>query len=130
MQIYNCTICLNPAKIAEKQQEACRIIIEMNQVILLLLIFVSFKYKTNITGNIYDGGHDANKVGKNETEIAVPLKHSSNFWRTLNIPLITCEIELILTWSKYCALADMTVRAARNNNDPPQFLHKLDYNFK
>ena len=30
-----------------------------------------------------------------------------------------CEIQLILTWSKNCALADMTVRAAGNNNDPP-----------
>ena len=37
----------------------------------------------------------------------------------MNIPFINCEIELILTWSKNCALADMTVRAAGNNNDPP-----------
>ena len=36
----------------------------------------------------------------------------------MNIPFINCEIELILTWSKNCALADMTVRAAGNNNDP------------
>ena len=33
--------------------------------------------------------------------------------------MINCETELILTWSKNCALADMTVRAAGNNNDPP-----------
>ena len=58
----------------------------------------SFKYKTSITGNIYDGDDDVNKVGKNETEIIVPLKHLSKFWRTLNMPLINCEIELILTW--------------------------------
>ena len=32
--------------------------------------------------------------------------------------MISCEIELILTWSKNCALADMTVRAAGNNNHP------------
>ena len=47
----------------------------------------SFKYKTSITGNSYNVGageavYDANKVGKNETEIIVPLKHLSNFWRT------------------------------------------------
>ena len=78
----------------------------------------SFKYKTSITGNTYDG-NDANKIGKNETEVVIPLKHLSNFWRTLNIPLINCEIELILTCSKNCTLADMTVRAARNNNVPP-----------
>ena len=54
----------------------------------------SFKYKTSITGNTYnvdekitndDGNevnnpkYDASKVGKNETEVALPLKHLSNF---------------------------------------------------
>ena len=29
----------------------------------------------------------------------VPLKYLSNFWRTLEMPLISCEVELILTWS-------------------------------
>ena len=43
----------------------------------------------------------------------------SNFWVNLNIPLINCKVELILTWTKNCALADMTVAPARNNNDPP-----------
>ena len=65
----------------------------------------SFKYWTSITGNTYDGDEDANKVGKNETEVAIPLNRLSKFWRTLNISLINCEIELILTWSKNCALA-------------------------
>ena len=90
----------------------------------------SFKYKTSITGNTYDGDDDANKVGKNETEIVIPLKHLSNFWRTLNIPLINCEIELILTWSKNCALADMTVRAARNNNNAPVIVAPAGLEFK
>ena len=30
----------------------------------------------------------------------VPLKYLSSFWRTLEIPLINCEIELILTCSR------------------------------
>ena len=73
-----------------------------------------FKYKTSIAGNTYnvsaaEDGYDAEKVGKNETEIVIPLKNLSNFWRTLNIPLINWEIELILTWSKNCVLADMEV---------------------
>ena len=85
----------------------------------------SFKYKTSITGNTYnigDGeeGYDANKVGKNETEVVILLKHLSNFWRSLNIPLVNCEVELILTRSKNCVLADMTVRV----------LHQLDQNLK
>ena len=77
----------------------------------------SFKYQTSIHGNTYnvgagDAGYDANKVGKNKTEVVIPLKHLSNFWRSLNIPLINCEVELILTWSKNYVLADTTVRAA------------------
>ena len=79
----------------------------------------SFKYKTSITGNTYnvgagEAGYDANKVGKNETEVVIPLKYLSNFWRTLNIPLINCEVELILNWSKNCVLADMKANAAAN----------------
>ena len=44
----------------------------------------SFKYKTSITGNNYNLGvsnadYDANKVGKNETEVPILLKHLNNF---------------------------------------------------
>ena len=86
----------------------------------------SFKYKTRITGNTYnigDGkeGYDANKVGKNETEVAIPLKHLSNFWRSLNIPLINCEVELILTWFKNCVLIDKLTRAADYGANPRVF---------
>ena len=56
---------------------------------------------------------------KNITEVYIPLKHLSNFWRALNIPLIKCEVELTLTWSKNCVLANMTERDAGNNDDPP-----------
>ena len=90
----------------------------------------SFKYKTNITGNTYDGGYDAGKVSKNETEIVVPLKYLSNFWRTLNISLINCEIELILIWSKNCVLADMTLRDAGNNYDPPEIVAPTGLEFQ
>ena len=79
----------------------------------------SFRYKTSITGNTYnagagEAGYDANKVGKNETEVVIPLKHLNNFWKSLNISLINCEVELVLTWSKSCVLADKTVDAAAN----------------
>ena len=104
----------------------------------------SFKYKTSITGNTYnvdltigDGGnpipnpdYDANKAGTKETEVVIPLKHLNNFWRSLDILLINCEVELILTWSKNCALADMTVRAAGNNNDPPAIVAPTGLEFQ
>ena len=34
----------------------------------------------------------------------MPLKHLSNFWRTLDVPSINCEINLILTWSENSVL--------------------------
>ena len=36
----------------------------------------------------------------------VPLKYLSNFWRTLEVPLINCEVNLILTWSSTCVITD------------------------
>ena len=44
--------------------------------------------------------------------------------------MINCEIELILTWSKNCVLADMTVRAAGNNNDPPAIVAPTGLEFQ
>ena len=95
----------------------------------------SFKYKTSITGNTYivgdgEASHDANKVSKNKTKVVIPLKRLSNFSRALNIPLINCEVELILTWFKNCALADMTVRAAGNDNNPPAIVAPTGLEFK
>ena len=42
--------------------------------------------------------------GTKNVEIMVPLKYLSNFWRTLEMPLINCEVNLILTWSSTCVL--------------------------
>ena len=39
----------------------------------------------------------------------VPLKYLSNFWRTLEMPLINCEVNLILTWSSTCVLVATAV---------------------
>ena len=50
----------------------------------------SFKFKVKITGRT---GNDGTK----DVEIMVPLKYLSNFWRTLEMPLINCEVNLILT---------------------------------
>ena len=72
----------------------------------------SFNYKTSITGKLE--GCDTEK----EAEIVVPLKHLSNFWRTLDMPLINCEINLILTWSENCVLTSKATRDANLNAHP------------
>ena len=56
-----------------------------------------FNFKAKITGQT---GNDGTK----DVEIMVPLKYLSNFWRTLEMPLINCEVNLILTWLSSCVL--------------------------
>ena len=51
---------------------------------------------------------------KKEVEIAVPLKYLSSFWRTLDVPLINCEVPLILTWSRECGLTSMERKVVTN----------------
>ena len=38
----------------------------------------------------------------------MPLKYLSNFWRTLKNPLINCEVNLELTWSRDCVITNST----------------------
>ena len=59
----------------------------------------SFKYKASIVGNTENNGT------KNAVKIAVPLKYLCNFWRSLEMPLINCKIELSLDWTENCVLA-------------------------
>ena len=57
----------------------------------------SLNFKTKITGETNNGGII-------NIEIMVPLKYLSNFWRTLEMPLINCELELVLDWSASCVI--------------------------
>ena len=51
-------------------------------------------------------------------EIIVPLKYLHNSWRTLEMPLINCEVNLILTSSWTCVITNSTCsgRFARTDN--------------
>ena len=64
----------------------------------------SFKSKVKITGNTPNNGNTK------DFEIIVPLKYLTNFWRTLEMPLINCEVNLILTWSKDCVITNLQVK--------------------
>ena len=63
------------------------------------------KFKQKVTGET--GAH-----GTNDVEIMVPLKYWSNIWRTLEVPLINCEINLILTWSANCVVSNAAANQA------------------
>ena len=46
----------------------------------------------------------ANRTGTKTVSLVVPLKYLGNFWRALNIPLISCEVSLELKWDKNCII--------------------------
>ena len=85
----------------------------------------TFNYKNKIIGNTYNvdstivpaaGGarvanpdYDANNFGKKSIELAIPLKYLGNFWRALNIPLISCEVSLELKWNKTCVITTQQI---------------------
>ena len=62
----------------------------------------SFKSKIKITGKTPNNGNTK------DVEILVPIKYLSNFWRTLKMAEIICEVELLLTWSKNCVISSAT----------------------
>ena len=82
----------------------------------------AFKYKNKIIGNTYNvdaaaAGYDVNKKGTQAIELAIPLKLLGNFWRALNIPLISCEVSLELKWNKNCVITSLENRII--NAGPP-----------
>ena len=85
-----------------------------NEIMHSILNSESFDYKANFMEN----GVTQNNLTKNNVKIVVPLKYLSNFWRSLNISLINCEVELILTWFKSCALINKCTRDADYDADP------------
>ena len=98
----------------------------------------SFKSKTKITGKT------AAADNTKDVEIIVPLKYLSNFWRALEMPLINCEVNLILTWSKDCAISSSTGETkfaitetklyvsvvTLSTEDNAKLLQQLKYGFK
>ena len=57
----------------------------------------SFRYKANLVGNTTGAIANTASSVKN-TKLVVPLKYLSNFWRSLEMPLINCKIHLELNW--------------------------------
>ena len=62
----------------------------------------SFNFKVKIIGQTENDG-------TNNVEITVPLKYLGNFWRTSEMSLINCEVNLILNWSANCVIVSTNV---------------------
>ena len=77
-----------------------------------------FEYKTKVIGST---SNDNDII---DAEVIVPLEYLSNFWRSLDLPLINCEIELDLRWTRNCVISEIprTARVAGNQNANPPVL--------
>ena len=70
----------------------------------------SFEYKTKLVVKM------PNNDNILDAEVVVPSKYLSNFWRSLDLPVINCEIELDLPWSKECIISEISVTPAIAGN--------------
>ena len=65
----------------------------------------SLKYKIKLLGNVTEVAGDAAGIRRLNVKVVVPLNFLSNFFRSLEMPLINCKIKLNLTWEKECVLS-------------------------
>ena len=79
----------------------------------------SFKYKANLIGNT-----DANGVNRKEenVKIAVPLEYLSNFWRSIEMPLIICKVEISSKWTEKCILSSSGTDATFKITDAKPYI--------
>ena len=78
----------------------------------------SFKYKVSLLGNLVLDGN----ITKRSVKVVLPLKYLSNFFRSLEMPLINCKIKLDLTWKKECVLSTDTGNAVFIINDTKMYV--------
>ena len=82
----------------------------------------SLKYKIKVLGNVTEVAGDAAGVRRLNVKVVVPLKYLSNFFRSLEMPLINCKIKLNLTWKKECVLSTGAGEAVFIINDTKLYI--------
>ena len=78
----------------------------------------SFKYKVSLLGNPVLVGN----ITKRSVKVVVLLKYLSNFFRSLEMPLINCKIKLSLTWKEECVLSNQDGAAVFIINDTKMYV--------
>ena len=76
--------------------------VPINNVDLTIDNSQSFKYQAALVRKTAD--QNDRKSSVKDTKIVVPLKYLSNFWKSLEIPLINCKVYLELNWTENCIL--------------------------
>ena len=77
----------------------------------------SFNYKSNLITN------------RNGVKIAVPLKYFSNFWRSLEMSFINCEVELSLSWDPSCVQSNLVGASTCKITDAKLYVPIVNFRF-
>ena len=83
----------------------------------------SFKYKASLIGKATNTDGD-DRSFKN-TRLVVPLKYLSNFFRSLELPLINCKIHLELNWNNNCVMYGADTYAGGDNTNDREATFKI-----
>ena len=83
----------------------------------------SFKYKTSLLGKATDA--DGNDRSLKNTKIVVPLKYLSNFFRSLEMPLINFKVHLQLNWNNNCVMYSANTCAGGDNANNRETTFKI-----
>ena len=75
----------------------------------------SFKYKASLSGKATDA--NGNNRSLKNIKLVVALKYLSNFFRSLEMPLINCKIHLELNWNNNCVMHGADTYAGGDNNN-------------
>ena len=84
---------------------------------------VSFKYKVSLLGKATDT--DGNDRSLKNTKMVLPLKYLSNFFRSLEMPLINRRIHLELNWNNNCVMYGADTYAAGDNANDRETTFKI-----
>ena len=98
------------AIIIEKHQNVCGNTIKVNHLLLMLAFSLIFMLLTTVFC-VNLGKKITSVKGDKRTkniEIMVLIKYLGNIWRTLEMSLLKCETDLVLTWSNKCVLSNHT----------------------
>ena len=86
--------------------------------------FKSFIYKAKLLRK--NEADNANGIFKNNA-VSVPLKYLTNFWRSIEMPLINCKVELKLIWTKYCVLSAAGADNINGNYDDNNIIFTIKH---
>ena len=98
------------AIIIEKHQNVCGNTIKVNHLLLMLALSLIFMLLTTVFC-VNLGKKITSVKGDKRTkniEIMVLINYLGNIWRTLEMSLLKCETDLVLTWSNKCVLSNHT----------------------